>query len=267
MNPRIALLSAALSLAGCVTSSESPQFSSEKYSMKQASQENVALGIRYLQQGQRDVAMQKIQKALQQDSDNAQAYMAEAMVYAVTGDSQRAEDNYKIALRKGPDDPEIQNNYATYLCQHGRPKDSVDYFLKAAVNPLYATPDWAYANAGLCAGQIPDPAASEQYFRRALQINPNLPGALFGMAQLSYNQKKYLQARAFIERYTALAGQPDSGVQLSPDILMLGVQTEQALGNRQGASDYVKQIYKRFPDSPQAQQLSNQAGGHAGNPG
>jgi Tfp pilus assembly protein PilF len=48
---------------------------------------------------------------------------------------------------------------------------------------------------------------------------------------------------------------------------MLGVQTEQALGNRQGATDYIKQIYKHFPESPQAQQLSNQGSGHAGNPG
>ena len=267
MNLRIVLLSLVVLLAGCVTSSSAPEFGGDKFSLKQASQDNMALGLQYLQQGKSDVAMQKVQKAIQQDSDNAEAYMAEGMVYSATGDSVRAEESYKTALRKGPDDPTIQNNYAAFLCQHGRQKESVQYFLKAAVNPLYSTPDWAYANAGVCAGQIPDEAGSEQYFRRALQINPNLPVALYGMAKLSYDQKKYLQARAFIERFTSLASQPDSGVQLSPDLLLLAVRTEQALGNRQGASDYTKQLYKRFPDSPQAQQLSNQAGGNAGNPG
>ena len=245
----------ALLLGGCVTSTDKPQFSSDQVSMEKASQDNVALGMQYLQQGNRDVAMQKIQKAIQQNPDNPNAYMAEAILYSAIGDPGRADDAYKIAMRKAPDNPELQNNYAVFLCQNKHPKESVGYFLKAATNPLYSTPDAAYANAGVCAGYIPDSAAAETYFRKSLDINPYFPVALYQLALLDYQQKKYLPARAFIERLTSLAAQPNGGFKLTPDLLLLAVRNERALNNPQGAADYAKQLMKLFPSSDQAQKL------------
>lgn len=242
-------------LAGCVSNS-TPQFPGDQVSMQRASQTNVALGIKYLQAGDRDSAMQKIQKAIEQDPDNADAYSAEALLYSIIGEPDKAEEAYHTALRKAPDDPEIENNYAVFLCQHGKPKDAVQHFLKSAANPRYATPDAAYANAGVCALRIPDEAGAEQYFRRSLQVNPSFPDALYQMAQLSYKQKRYLEARAFIERYNQVA-------QPRPEVLLLGVQTERALGDQQGAADYAKQLMKLFPTSPQVQQLT-QGGPHGG---
>jgi type IV pilus assembly protein PilF len=241
-----------LLLAGCVTNSSSP-FPGDKVDLKQASQDNVSLGIAYLKQGNRDAAMQKIQKAITQDPDNASAYTAEALIYNADNEPDKAKDAYKIAMRKSPDDPEIQNNYAVFLCQRGKAKESLEYFDKAAANPHYSTPDGAYVNAGLCASRIPDPAQAEQYFRKALSMNPNLTEPLFQLAQLSYNQKKYLSARAFIERYNTLA--PAS----RPDVLLLGVNNERALGDRQAAADYAKQLLKLYPASEQAQQLDQAA--------
>jgi type IV pilus assembly protein PilF len=193
--------------------------------------------------------MQKVQKALDQDSDNANAYVAEALIYNADGEPDKARSAYKTAMRKAPDDPEILNNYAVFLCQHGDIKDSLDYFGKAANNPRYSTPDSAYTNAGLCALRIPDQAQAEQYFRKALQLNPNQPEAMAQLAQLAYSQKKYLTARAFIERFGEL--QPRS----RPDVLLLGVNNERALGNQQGAADYAKQLLRNYPASEQAQQL------------
>jgi type IV pilus assembly protein PilF len=126
------------------------------------------------------------------------------------------------------------------------------------MNPIYAHPDQAYANAGVCAAQIPDAAQADQYFRKALEVNPSMPQALFSLAQLSYNQKKYLQSRAFLERYDG------AGLPPRPEVLYLGVQTERALHNQQGAADYAKKLVKLFPSSPQAQQLT-EANGHGGN--
>ena len=242
----------AMVLAACVTSGGA-QFPSD---MLRASNDNVALGIKYMQTGDRDTAMQKIQKAIQLDPDNANAYAAEALLYNTIGDADRADEAYHKAMRKAPDDPQIQNNYAVFLCQHGKLKDSVTYFLKAAANPIYTTPDAAYTNAGVCAGRIPDPASAEQYFRKALDINSGFPEALYQMGLLSYNRQQYLQTRAFVERYNQVA-------QPRPDVLLLGVQTERALGNQQGAADYAKQLIKLFPASPQVQQLG-QAGVHGG---
>jgi type IV pilus assembly protein PilF len=248
----------AFMLAGCVSTSTAPD--SSKVSLKQASQDNVALGVAYLQQGRRDLAMQKLQLALSQDSDNANAYSALGLLYNSTGDLQRADENYRKALSKAPDDPQIQNNYAVFLCQQGKPKESEKYFLEAAQNPLYPTPEAAYANAGVCADRIPDEGAAEQYFRKALAINPHYPLALYQMARLSYEQKRYLDALTFIQRFSAAAPAP------RPEVLLLGVRTENALGDKRGAEGYAKKLRILFPNSAETQQL-NQSYNEAGNAG
>lgn len=255
MNRLVALLAAAWLLSGCASGGSA--LPGNRISLKQAAQYNVELGIAYLRQGQRDLAMQKLQKALEQNPDNADAYMGLGLLYDTIGDTERADHNYRIALRKAPDNPQIQNNYAVFLCQHGQLQKSEKYFIEAARNPLYPTPEAAYTNAGVCANRIPDVAAAEQYFRKALDINPNFPDALYQMARLSYAQKKYLQARAFLERFDLVTPQPQ------PEALLLGVETERALGNARGASEYTRKLLTQFPNSPQAQELL-QGPGHGG---
>lgn len=246
-----------LVLAGCVSTSTTP---GTKVSLKQASRYNVELGIAYMRQGNHDIAMQKLQLALKENPDNANAYMALGLLYNITGDVARAGDNYRTALRKAPHDPQIQNNYAVFLCQHGKPRESEKYFLEAAKNPLYPTPEAAYTNAGVCANLIPDPIVAERNFRRALDINPNFPDALYQLARLSYKQKQYLEARAFIERFDAVTPQPHA------EVLLLAVRTEMALGDKGKAADYAKQLRKLFPNSPETQQL-DQSYNNAGSGG
>lgn len=243
------ILAAMIPLSACV-SSES-EFPGDKVSMTQASEFNTKLGIEYLRQGNRDLAMQKFQKAIRQNPDNANAYVGLGLLYDSIGETGKAEDSYSTALDKAPDSPDVQNNYAVFLCQHGKQKKSEKYFLKAAQNPLYDTPAAAYTNAGVCAGQISDFKSAEQYFRKALEVNPIFPNALYQMAQLSYQQKKYLQTRAFIERFTTASTQP------RPEVLLLGVLTERALGDMQNAAMYAKKLRDLFPNSPQAAQLDH----------
>lgn len=244
-------------LAACVSTSNVP---GDKVSLQQASQYNVELGVAYMQQGRRDLAMQKLQLALKQDPGNASAYMSLGLLYNTMGDVKRADDNYRTALRKKPDDPQIENNYAVFLCQRGKPQKSEKYFLEAANNPLYPTPEAAYTNAGVCANKIPDATAAAKYFHLALNVNPNFPEALYQMARLSYQQKNYSGARSLIERFSSASPQP------RPGVLLLGVRTERALGNSQSAANYAKKLIKLFPNSPQAQQLtqSDFNGGHSG---
>jgi type IV pilus assembly protein PilF len=245
---RIPSLCIALALAACVSNQSAPQFG-DKVDIKRASQDNVALAIQYLKQGDRNSAMAKVQKAIEQDPDNANAYTAEALIYGANGDLSNAKSAYRTAMRKAPDDPEIENDYAVFLCQNGDAKGSIDYFMKAATNPRYSTPDGAYSNAGMCAMRIPDLAAADQYFRKALARNPTMLEPLAQLAEISYTQKNYLSARAFIERFDSLA--PRS----RPDVLLLGVNNEHALGNQQGVTDYAKMLLKFYPTSVQAQQL------------
>ncbi|MDE2234594.1 MAG: type IV pilus biogenesis/stability protein PilW [Gammaproteobacteria bacterium] len=258
VNARVIVISVAvLVLGACVSTSSTPQ---NQISMNQASQDNVALGVAYLQQGRRDLAMQKLQLALQQNPDNANAYSALGLLYSNIGDNKRADENYREALDKAPTDPQIQNNYAVFLCRQGKPKQSEKYFVEAAQNPMYPTPEAAYANAGVCANLIPDEAAAEQFFNKSLAINPNYPQSLYEMARLSYQHKRYQDALTYIRRFESASPTP------RPEVLLLGVRTENALGDRRGAEGYAKKLRILFPNSPQTQQL-DQSDNNAGNPG
>ena len=167
-----------LPLCACVTATD-PGFPGGKPDPKQASQANVNLAIEYLKHGDRNTAMQKVQKAIDMDSDNANAYVAEALIYNANGEADKATVAYKTAMRKSPDDPEIENDYATFLCQRGKPKDAIDYFSKAANNPRYSTPDQAWSNAGLCALVIPDIAQADLYPHFSLNAVTGLESLYF----------------------------------------------------------------------------------------
>src|SRR6202021_3272142 len=79
-------------------------------------------------------------------------------------------------LRKG--DPDIQNNYAGFLCRTGKAVAGEKLFAEVARSPLYQTPEVALVNAGVCVRGTGDLVDAERYFKKALTIHPNLPEAM-----------------------------------------------------------------------------------------
>lgn len=242
----VCLIGVAL-LQACVTvGPESNEINATK-----AAKLNVQLGIRYMQQGRPELALEKLLKAREQDSDLSGVYTGLAVLYERMEETELAGESYKQALDLAPNDPGIQNNYGAYLCRTGEFRESVDYFLMAAGNPQYDTPEAALTNAGVCAKQIPNADMAEQFFRKALRIDARFRPALIGMAELSFGQDSWLQARAFLQRFAA-AGK------LTPQSLWLGYKIEKKLGATQAAREYATRLYRDFPQSPQTQLLKEQ---------
>lgn len=209
----------------------------------------VKLGIGYLQQGQRDLALGKLQRALELDPRLPSAHNAIAIVYEQLKEFRLAEKHYHSAVDLGPEDSAAHNNYGTFLCKHNDLAQAEKQFLLALHNPLYATPELAYENAGLCALRVPDPAKAEMYFRSALQLNPQLPTTLYQMALLNFNAQNYLSARAYLQRYAEIAKH-------TPQSLWLGVRVERALGDRNALSSYSSALRSNYPNSEEARLLS-----------
>ena len=92
-----------------------------------------------------------------------------------------------------------------------------------------------------------DPDRPEN-FRAALTRNPTYADALAGMLDVSYQNKNYLQARAFFQRYTD-AARPTARV------LWMCFNIEQQLDNREAANACAAQLRESFPDSPELAQL------------
>lgn len=234
---------AALALAACTTTTSGP-----KPSDTNAAEYNVQLGFAYLKQGNLALAKEKLERALKQDPDNAAVHSALGLLYERLGDPKAADRHYSTALRLAPQDPEIENNYAIYLCRNGRVDEGVRRFEAAARNPLYRTPEAAYVNAGVCQRSVSRFTEAEQNFRRALQVRPNSAEAAFQLGDLQLQQGDTDQARAGVDRFLG-------AFQATPELLWLRVRIARAAGDRVDEEKYSRRLRLDFPDSEQARAL------------
>ena len=96
---RIALLvaSAAILAAGCVTETTGERM--VPASAEESSRLNMELGIGYLNKGDLDQALVKLQKSIKENPENATAHRVLGVVYEALGDGKQAEKEYRTAVR------------------------------------------------------------------------------------------------------------------------------------------------------------------------
>ncbi len=209
---------------------------------------NLELGMAYMEKKDYEKAMKRLQKAIKIDPRYADAHNAIAILYSRLGEDEKAGTHFKKAVELAPDDPGALNNYGQYLCSHDQREQAETMFKRALENPLYRTPEIAHLNAGICAKENGDLEQAEIHFRAALKKNPKLAPALFQMADLSFQLKRYLQARAYLERYASVARH-------NPRTLWLAIRTERALGNQDAEASYALQLKNQFPDAQETRLL------------
>ena len=122
---------------------------------------------------------------------------------------------------------------------------AMKYFQTLMDSKLYQTPWLAMTNAGFCAKSKGLGAEAEGYLRKALESNPDFAPALLEMSKLSLENKNYLSARGFLQRY-------ESAAEPTAESLYVGLQIEKAQGNEKEANNYRKKLQKLFPESKEA---------------
>jgi len=242
---RAAAVMALTLLAGC--GSSGPQLRGAD--LLEASRVNTQLGVDYLRKGLVNEAIEKLERAVDQNSDSGQAHAALAVAYTQIGKVDRAEREYRRAISTDPENPEARNNFGVFLCRQGKLTEAEKNFMEAARNPGYKTPEAAWTNAGVCL-QKSDPRKAEGYFRQALERNREFPDALIQMAWLCFQQKDHWRGRAFLQRY-------DAAAEATAESLWIGLQLERALSNTDNARRYEQRLKADFPESEQAANLRN----------
>lgn len=202
----------------------------------------------YYELGNYGVALEEAGEALKSDPNFAPAYSVLCLVYMELRDDKAAETSFQRALRISPQDSDINNNFGWFLCQRKRETESIKYFLAALRNPLYATPDKSWVNAGVCSRQSGDIAAAEDYFQKALKLRPAQPQALLQLADMAYKRKNYPEAKSYLLRI-------QGDVEPTPELLWLSLLVERALGDRNAENSLGFQLRKNFPDSREARAL------------
>ncbi len=225
-----------LLLAGCRSV---PPASDEVGDREKLARLYATKGGAYLARGNFKAALADLQKALRLDPDNAVAHATLALLYEDLDMPEKAAGHYEAALRLAPENPQILNNYGRFLCKQGRYDEGLAHLSRAGDDKLYDKRWTALVNAGECAQRAGRLQAAETWLRQALRLNPEAPEALAAMARLMAEQGKWLSARAFLQRYEAVA-------QPSRKMLELGYRIERALGDATAAQAYRDKLRRLF---------------------
>ncbi len=230
----------AVLLTACGASTGTPRSNVDADS-RDAAALQVKLGRGYMEQGDLETAMDKLQRALQIDPRSVDAHTMLAVLNDRIRRPVQAESFYRKAVQLAPDNGEVNNNLGAFLCGTGKYQEADAYFLKAVDDPFYRSPAAALSNAGVCALKANDSVKAERYFRQVLNNQPTNATALYEMARLSHARQDDLRARAFLQRLEA-SSPPD------PVALELGRSIETRLGDAAAARRYATRLKDEFPD-------------------
>jgi type IV pilus assembly protein PilF len=232
-----------LGIVGCAS-----QQGGETTRSQASAKVHTELAALYYERAQLGVALDELRKALQAEPDYAPAYSVRGLVHMALREDKEAEDDFQHSLHLDSVNSEAHNNYGWFMCQRGRERESVKQFLAALKNPLYVTPEKAYLNAGVCSRKAGEMKDAEEFLKKALLLQPDMPEAQLGMAELDFDNGDYVAAKSSFTRFA----QGDYA-NLTAENLWLAVRIERKLGDRNAEDSYALQLRKRFPDARETQ--------------
>lgn len=240
--------------SACANEPSPPNYSYENSYERESTETNSArihteLGAEYFRSGRYETALEEFNMAISKSPSYALAYNGLGLVQAVLGDKAKADASFQRAIQLQPNNSESHNNYGRFLCDNGRYEASIQQFMLAVKNPLYKTPQVAYSNAGVCASRSNNTALAEDYYQKALAIDPQLYTAAYQLANLQF--KRGQNALAYQTLQNSVSQSP------TPESLGLAVRITRSLNLRDAEVGYLVQLKKLFPNSNEAKLLFN----------
>ena len=190
-------------------------------------------------------AEQQARRALKSNPRLGDAHLLLAMVANARGDDAATGRHYEQAVAIAPANGRYANNYGAGLCGNGRAVESLPWFDRALADPAYPTRAAAFANAGSCSRDAGQAARAEANWRQALALEPANVPALSGMAEQQFRSGRFMDARAFAERWLSVAPGDANG-------LRLALQIEQKLGDNASAQRYLSRLQALPPGTTTA---------------
>ncbi len=220
---------------------------------KKSAQLHTELAGMYYQRNQMAIALSEIDVALKANPSYAPAYNMGGLIHMALHEDREAEEGFLQSLRIDSMYSEAHNNYGWFLCQRGRVQESIAQFEDAVKNPLYATPELAYLNAGLCSQKEGKNQEAMNFLQQALHARPGMLQALFAMSQLKFTMQDFQGAQKYFARFASDLGTEN----MTAEQLWLGIRIARSVGDRNSEASYTLSLRGRYPDSPEAQQLSH----------
>lgn len=248
---RLLLAAVLLAAAGCASQSTTesrPVTDSSLADARRRAEVHAALAGEYYARGNYTVALAETRLALKDDSSYFPAYNMQGLVFMELREDVQAREAFDRALRISPNNPDVLNNFGWFLCLRNDTQRGLDMMLRAANDTQYSSPEKAWLSAGLCMRRASRNNEAEDYLRRAVLIRPDMIGALYNLAQITYERGAIQDAEIYLLRYMRLATP-------SLDSLVLGVKIARAKNDKVAEDSFMQQLRRRFADAPQLREL------------
>ena len=252
---RLLLAALCLAAAGCASTSttESRPVTNNVGAVdaRRRAEVHTALAGEYYSRGNYTVALAESRLALKDDPTYFPAYNMQGLTFMELREDGPAREAFDSALRISPNNPEVLNNFGWFLCTRNDTSRGLAMMQRAATDNLYQSPEKAHLSSGLCLrrmGRLPE---AEESLRRAVLIRPDMIGALYNLAILTYDRGAYKDAENYLLRYMRLSQPVLEG-------LVLGVKIARKNGDKVAEDSFMQQLRRRYADAPQLRELEDQ---------
>lgn len=232
-----ALLLALAGLTGCVS-----QKTGSEVDRDAALETYYQLAIGYLENGNRDSARHHITQAFELDKNSPHAYAARALLLQSEGEEERAEQNFKRALRYDPEFSQARNNYGAFLFQQERYEEAYRQFAKAAEDLDYGGRPRALLNKGRAALKLGRKDKAQAALEHAHNLDNELAPVMLELAHLYFEKEDYADAKRYLDRYAEYRRH-------NARSLLLGIKIERLFDNKDQEASYALSLKNRFPYS------------------
>ncbi|SFT80409.1 type IV pilus biogenesis/stability protein PilW [Halomonas saccharevitans] len=211
--PAALMLLGTLWLSGCAT-----QTNLSADDGGDAAEAYTRLGVAYLERDNLPRAMNALDRALQNDPDDAEALQAMAMVHQRQGEDALADETFRRALEADPTLTRTRNNYAAFLYDRGHVAKACEQLERASEDTQYANRGQLFANLGQCHLEMGDVTAARRSLARAQAIDPRGARSYLLLAELEADAGNLERAERQLERYMRLAGPRVEALRLARDV-------------------------------------------------
>jgi type IV pilus assembly protein PilF len=216
--------------------------SGNRIELERRAEIRMQLATAYYSEGQYATALSELDQALQIGERKADVLGLRGLVLMQLGDAEAASKNLQQALQIEPNNPNLLNNMGWFLCENGQAERALPLFDRAIATKANQTPAKAMMNAGRCSIKLGRGTQAEDYFRRALQADPEQISAHSSLGKLAFDAHDLKRAKRHLLLVIA------SG-RAMPEDFSIAMAIERQLGDKLGEESIARQWRKRFPDA------------------
>ena len=210
----------------------------------------VAIAAEYIQKGQPELALQHLQRALEQNPKSAEAHSVMGVLLEQDDNFEKAEQSYQKALSLNSDYPQARNNYGVLLLRLKRYKEAMVQLDIVANDLSYERREAALEHVGHIALKLDQKDKAYASFDRLLKLNPRMAEPALILAQFSFDAKKYDDAARYYQKYLRnLAKERQSA-----SALWLGIRLAHLKKDIDTVASYELLLREFYPQSPEYQE-------------